>query len=104
MTSDNINQLYVDRFYAKHGKCCAGCDFWSWHNPVVGDCTKSAPVPGWQRMTLLGMKPSHSPDAGHLMTPREHVCGEFMDTFDWESLGPYYLKSIGMTVKREWQK
>lgn len=94
--SEDINQLYVDRFYARHGKCCAGCDFWSWHNPVVGD---------YERMALLGMKGfSRPPEAGHIMTNRRHVCGDFVDTFEWESLLAGYLRDIGMTVKREWQK
>jgi hypothetical protein len=33
--------------------------------------------------------------AGHVMTPREHVCGEFKDDFDWPSLPMPYLRRIG---------
>lgn len=73
-------QLCIDAFYKKHGPCCAGCDWWRWHNAVVGDCTRSAPVAGAERIALLGFTwTSMAPKAGHVMTLREHVCGEFKD-------------------------
>lgn len=73
-------QSYVDAFYEKHGPCCAGCDWWRWHNALVGDCTRSAPVAGVERVAMLGFTWTSLPlDAGHVMTLREHVCGEFKD-------------------------
>lgn len=74
-------QQIIDRFYAKHGPCCAGCDWWRHLNSVVGECIRTVPVSGIQRISMLGITgTSLQPGAGHIMTPREHVCGEFKDT------------------------
>lgn len=79
-TREQRTQRVIDTFYEKHGPCCAGCDWWRWYNSLVGDCTRSAPVSGEQRIAMIGIRsPSISPGAGHVMTPREHVCGEFKD-------------------------
>jgi len=76
----DIKQLEINRYADKHNPCCAGCDWWRWHNPVVGDCTKSAPVSGGERFALLGITwTSLPPEAGHVMTPRHHKCGDFKD-------------------------
>lgn len=77
----------ADKFYLNHGKpCCAGCDWWRFHNSLVGECIKSAPVSGEQRMAMLGIESvSMSPEAGHVFTKRDHYCGDFVDTYDWES-------------------
>lgn len=73
-------QAIVDAFYKAHGPCCAGCDWWRWCNALVGECTRAAPVAGAERFAMLGMTGcSLTPEAGHIMTPREHVCGEFKD-------------------------
>ena len=73
-------QECIDDFYLKHGKCCAGCDWWRWHNSVAGDCTRSAPVSGRARYAMLGIHGCSLPlEAGHVMTRRDHVCGEFKD-------------------------
>jgi len=73
-------QAVVDEFYRKHGPCCAGCDWWRWHNSVAGECTRTAPVSGDVRFAMLGIvNSSLATDAGHVMTPRDHVCGEFKD-------------------------
>lgn len=37
--------------------------------------------------------------AGHIMTPREHHCGDFKDEFDWSSLPRSYLALIGCDRK-----
>jgi hypothetical protein len=37
-------QAIVDAFYKQHGPCCAGCDWWRWHNTLVGECMRTAPV------------------------------------------------------------
>jgi hypothetical protein len=33
--------------------------------------------------------------AGHVLTRADHVCGDFKDEFDWQSLPLPYLKRIG---------
>lgn len=77
-------QVVIDRFYRDHGPCCAGCDWWRHYNSVAGECIKSAPVSGAERIAMLGIEnPSTEPGAGHIITPRDHVCGEFEDTHDW---------------------
>lgn len=71
-------QAIVDAFYAKHGPCCAGCDWWRWHNSMAGECSKTVPVAGESRFAMLGISYSSLPlEAGHIMTLRDHVCGEF---------------------------
>jgi hypothetical protein len=76
-------QAIVDAFYKQHGPCCAGCDWWRWHNSIAGECIKSAPVPGPTRFAMLGVISSSLPlDAGHVMTLRDHYCGDFKDSDD----------------------
>lgn len=89
-------QEHLDTFYFRHGKCCAGCDWWHTNNSVAGGCTKSAPMSGTQRAAMLGLtNVSCDIGAGHAMTRREHVCGDFKDDFDWASLPLPYRKRIG---------
>lgn len=89
-------QEILDDFFWKNGPCCAGCDWWSSINSVAGECTRSAPVTDGNRIAMLGIQGlSTAPGAGHVMTMREHRCGEFRDTFDWSSLPVPYLKRIG---------
>lgn len=77
----DARQRAVDAFYAAHGPCCAGCDWWRYFNSVAGECTRGAPTSGVQRYAMLGItRSSLKPGAGHIMTPRDHVCGEFRDT------------------------
>ncbi len=74
-------QRAIDAFYAQHGPCCAGCDWWRWHNSVAGECIRTVPVSGADRVAMLGMTGISCPvGAGHIMTPREHFCGEFKDS------------------------
>ncbi len=74
-------QAMVDAFYKQYGPCCAGCDWWRWYNVMAGECIRTAPVSGAERFAMLGITGSSLPlEAGHIMTPREHVCGEFRDT------------------------
>lgn len=75
--------IAVAKFYAAHGPCCAGCDHWRYFNSVAGECVRTAPVPGHERADMLGMvSPSLRVPSGHIMTPREHICGEFSDEPD----------------------
>ena len=81
----NGTQKFVDSFYRQNGPCCAGCDHWQWHNSAVGDCTKSAPVSASERHSMLGMQScSTELKAGHILTKRDHVCGDFIDTYNWK--------------------
>jgi hypothetical protein len=92
----SATQESLDAFYFAHGPCCAGCDWWGAYNSVAGECTKSAPVPSVERFAMLGMENlSIDGGAGHIITPREHVCGDFKDDFDWRSLPLGYLCRIG---------
>lgn len=76
-------QAIIDAFYKQHGPCCAGCDWWRWSNTVAGECIRTAPVSGAERISMLGITYSSlAPSAGHIMTLREHYCGEFRDTPD----------------------
>lgn len=80
----NNLQKHIDLFYKKHGKCCAGCDWWRYHNSIVGDCIKSAPVSASERYGMLKIKSlSCEMEAGHVLTKRDHVCGEFEDSYEW---------------------
>ena len=72
-TEDVINE-----FYLKNGICCAGCDNWRFINSVVGECIKSAPAANPAGM--LGFEScSIECDAGHVLTTRDSLCGEFKD-------------------------
>ena len=92
-------QEACDRFYVEHGPCCAGCDWWHHINALVGECHRSAPVSADQRFSMVRMDwhtyRFQSPEAGHILTNREHHCGDFKDEFDWSSLPPHYLRKIG---------
>ncbi len=73
-----LTQACLDTYADKHNPCCAGCDWWRWHNSVVGDCTRTAPLSGAERIAMLGVSRTSFPvPAGHIMTMRDHVCGEF---------------------------
>jgi hypothetical protein len=67
-------------YAAAHNPCCAGCDHWRYVNSVAGECIRTAPVAGPDRVAMLGMRSSSLPvGAGHIMTTRGHTCGEFAD-------------------------
>ncbi len=86
----------LDRFYVEHGPCCAGCDWWAPLNSAAGECRRSEPVSGAERLGMLGIEYSSlPPEAGHVMTTRAHHCGEFKDEFNWTTLPLFYLKQIG---------
>jgi hypothetical protein len=96
----DATQESVDRFYWSRGKCCAGCDWWRHLDSVAGECIRTAPVSGHARLSLIGITTASAHvGAGHIITPREHVCGEFSDAFDWSSLPLAYLCRIGANLK-----
>lgn len=93
-------QEILDIFYFRNGPCCAGCDWWRSLNVGTGECTRSAPVSGSDRLAMLGIDWSSMPlGAGHVLTKRAHVCGDFKDEFDWSSLPLAYQKRVGAPVK-----
>lgn len=80
----NETQKAVDTFYIKNGPCCAGCDYWRFYNSVIGECIESAPVSAKERVSMLNYKGfSGKDEAGHILTKRDHYCGDFIDTYDW---------------------
>jgi len=84
MESMERRQSRIDAFYHAKGPCCAGCDWWRWHSALLGECTRSAPVSADETIGMLGIKGFSGPlEAGHVLTPREHFCGEFRDTYLW---------------------
>lgn len=93
MTSrDEEWQRCHDYYYSEHGPCCAGCDHWR-SLGVVGECRKSVPVPAVERLSMISFVPSvyrGNLDAGHIVTDRSHVCGEFKDDCNWSQVR--YLK------------
>ena len=89
-------QILIDKFYFKNGKCCAGCDRWRHDGSLVGECTNSKIIPARERASLLNFNsPNICVKAGHALTRRDYVCGQFKDDFNWESLPILYLKRIG---------
>lgn len=89
-------QESLDAFYFRHGRCCAGCDWWHSISALIGNCTRSPMVSGIERAAALGiLSPSCIVPAGHPVTERDHVCGEFKDEFDWSTLPLPYRKRVG---------
>lgn len=74
----------IKQFYEDNGPCCAGCDHWDPIGASIGECTRTAPVAGKDRISMLGWDNCTLPvDSGHIVTPREHRCGEFIETETW---------------------
>lgn len=91
-------QEMCDKFYWKHGRCCAGCDHWASDAGHIGECLSAPPVSGEQVLRSLGIDwCTLLPPPGQPHTKRDHVCGAFKDDFDWPSLGAEYLARIGAT-------
>jgi hypothetical protein len=94
-------QEHIDRFYLSRGPCCAGCDWWRSFDVILGDCLRPAPVSNAERWGMTGMASvsicgNHlPPEPGHVVTQRDHHCGDFKDDFDWSSLPLPYLSKIG---------
>jgi hypothetical protein len=93
-------QEHLDAFYHQRGPCCAGCDWWHSLSSLVGECHQSAMVGGIERWAAVGIENCSMPQkAGHVITNREHVCGQFKDEFDWSSLPIDYRKRVGELTK-----
>jgi len=99
---EDCESRILDHVYTLTGPCCAGCDWWQPVNTVIGECTRSAPVSGIERGDALGVTlPVCRLRAGHILTWREHRCGEFKDEFDWSTLPVLYLRRIGRNERGE---
>lgn len=81
--TDNVVQNGHDDFYKNNGDCCAGCDYWRWFNSRVGECVRFPPNQSHDAAAGLGMECCSLQSTAN-MTSREHWCGEFKDTYDWE--------------------
>lgn len=89
-------QEWLDTFYWQHGPCCAGCDWWRHLTTGAGECRKSKPMPGADRLALIGITNCSLPvGAGHAFTRNDHHCGDFKDDFDWQTLPLPYRKRVG---------
>ncbi len=92
----DVLQEHHDKFYFRHGPCCAGCDWWRIINGAFGCCTASAPVSGSERAGMLGIESCSYPiPAGPVITKKDHVCGDFRDEFDWSLLPLSYRCRVG---------
>ena len=71
-------EAIISEFADKNGECCAGCRWWQYANTVVGQCTKTAPVSGDARLSMIGGGTCSMPiPSGHILTERSHYCGDF---------------------------
>lgn len=78
LTKDDKTRQILLKFAKDNAPCCAGCDWWRWIGSSLGECIKSAPVSGSERIAMLGMTGCSLPlEAGHVLTPRDHYCGDF---------------------------
>lgn len=95
MRPDAMQERF-DTLYMERGPCCAGCDWWQGVNFGAGECLRSAPMPGADRLAMLGITGcSLNPGAGHALTLATHHCGDFQDEFDWSTLPLGYRARIG---------
>jgi len=87
MMSPEALQHFMDYHYRvlMEGKpCCAGCDHWEAFVINAGDCLISKLVPSHERMSLFEIKNlTLDIGAGHVITPRDYKCDNFIDTYDW---------------------
>lgn len=94
--SDYQEQMRADSFYMANGSCCSGCDHWRGMGGTIGECTNSKIISSKDRLRFLGWRNcTLDIGAGHAITRRDYVCGQFKDSFNWESLPVLYLKQIG---------
>lgn len=93
-------QEWLDRFYFTHGPCCAGCDWWRSLSSQIGECRRSAPtMSSTDGLQLMGIDwCSRDFGAGHMITNKDHHCGDFKDGFDWSSLPLPYRKRVGAPI------
>ena len=89
-------QEKCDRIYWQNGPCCAGCDHWRSSGGLFGDCTAGPIISGHDVARSMGWTwYTWTPPPGYPVTDHLHKCGLFKDDFDWQTLGPEYLRKIG---------
>ena len=92
-------QECLDRFYWKHGPCCAGCDHWRPFNALTGECGELALTNvSICRRSATVMRGVTRVTISSAATSREHVCGAFADHFPWEAMPLSYLERIGAKI------
>lgn len=95
-TREDELREHHDTQYWKNGPCCAGCDWWHSLNSNLGECHRSAPIPGPDRLVMAGIENcTLLIGGGHALTTALHNCGDFKDDFDWSSLPYHYRRRIG---------
>ncbi len=95
-------QNIIDHFYIENGDCCAGCDWWRHINSVIGECIKSSPVSGPERSSIFGLLSNPClNESGHPLTRRDHYCGDFKDSYDWDDLTAKRIKNANEQMKRK---
>lgn len=89
-------QEICDTAYWKNGQCCAGCDHWCSDMGLLGECRAGEILSGHDIAKSMGWKwYSWTLPPGYPQTKALYKCGLFKDDFDWQSLGPEYLRKIG---------
>lgn len=97
-------QKMCDKAYWQHGKCCAGCDHWQSDGGFIGFCSAAGIVSGADVMRSMGISASsYRFKPGFPSCRASDHCGKFVDTFDWSSLAPDYLREIGATFNDRMQ-
>lgn len=94
---DKWYQAECDRMYWARGQCCAGCDHWQSDMARTGRCQAGGIVSGHDVMMSItgGGFSSYTPPPGYPYRPDDHWCSLFKDDFDWSTLDPEYLRSVG---------
>ncbi len=94
---DKWYQAECDRMYWSQGQCCAGCDHWQSSMGLTGECSAGGVLSGHDVMMSItgGGFSSYTPPSGYPFRPAGHWCSLFKDEFDWSSLEPEYLFSVG---------
>ena len=94
---DKWYQEKCDRMYWAQGQCCAGCDHWQSDMGLTGRCRSGGILSGHDVMMSItgGGFSSYTPPPGYPYRDADHWCSLFKDDFDWSSLEPEYLRSVG---------
>lgn len=94
---DKWYQAECDRMYWARGQCCAGCDHWYSDGGRTGQCQAGGILSGHDVMMSItgGGFSSYTPPPGYPYRAADHWCSLFKDDFDWSTLEPGYLRSVG---------
>ena len=97
---EDFNKWYQERcdsLYWSRGQCCAGCDHWQSEMGNTGQCQAGGILSGHDVMMSItgGGFSSYTPSPGYPYSTADHWCSLFKDDFDWSTLEPEYLRSVG---------